>query len=155
MSAADFSALSGQRCLVFGSAGFVGRWVARELCSHGARLTLPVRDLAAARAVFDTWEVLGDVREADLSQSGVATALIELVRPALVFNLAGYGVDRAEQDNGRAQRINADLPEEITVALAHARDLNWGRQAFVHTGSALEYGRLRSNLNEEIGRAHV
>jgi nucleoside-diphosphate-sugar epimerase len=126
--------------------------VARELCSHGARLTLPVRDLASARAVFDTWEILGDVREADLGQAGVATALIELVRPALVFNLAGYGVDRSERDPLVAQRINTDLPEEIAVALARARDLNWGHQAFVHAGSALEYGRLGGNLGED-GRA--
>ena len=145
----DFGVLSGQRCLVFGAAGFIGRWVARELCTHGARLTLPVRDLTRAREVFDTWEVLGDVREADLSQTGVATALIELVRPALVFNLAGYGVDRNERDHSHAQRINTELPQEIVTALARARDLNWGHQAFVHTGSALEYGRLRGNLKEE------
>ncbi|HUR26541.1 MAG TPA: NAD(P)-dependent oxidoreductase [Planctomycetota bacterium] len=145
----NFKALAGQRCIVFGGAGFLGRWVARELCAHGARLTLPVRDLPRARQVFDAWEVLGDVREADLSQAGVATALVELVRPALVFNLAGYGVDRGERDPLIAQRINTDLPEEICVALSRARDLNWGQQAFVHTGSALEYGRLRGNLVEE------
>lgn len=145
----EFSVLSGQRCIVFGAAGFIGRWVARELCAHGARLTLPVRDLVRAREVFDTWEVLGDVREADLSQGGVATALIELVRPALVFNLAGYGVDRGERDHTLAQRINAELPEEIVTALARARDLNWGHQALVHTGTALEYGRLSTHLVEE------
>ncbi|MEO6710167.1 MAG: NAD-dependent epimerase/dehydratase family protein, partial [Planctomycetota bacterium] len=150
--AENFAVLAGQRCIVFGASGFIGRWVARELCSHGARLTLPVRDLDQARKVFDAWEVLGDVREADLSQAGVATALIELVRPALVFNLAGYGVDRGERDPLLAQRINTDLPEEMAAALSRARDLNWGHQAFIHTGSALEYGRLRDNLNEE-GRA--
>lgn len=146
---ADFKVLAGQRCLVFGAAGFVGRWVARELCSHGARLTLVVRDPQRAQAVFDAWEVLGDVRQADLSQAGVATALIEWARPAVAFNLAGYGVDRGERDEALAQRINAQLPAEIALAMVHARDLNWGYQAFVHTGSALEYGRLRGNLNEE------
>jgi len=148
----DFRALSGQRCVVFGAAGFIGRWVARELCSHGARLTLAVRDAQIARAVFDTWEILGDVRQADLARPGIATALVEEVRPALVFNLAGYGVDRGERDEALALRINAELPEEIAAAMLRARDLNWGRQAMVHAGSALEYGRLRGNLSEE-GRA--
>ncbi len=146
---ADFNVLSGQRCIVFGAAGFIGRWVARELCAHGARLTVPVRDLQRASEVFDAWEILGDIREADLSQAGVATALIESVRPALVFNLAGYGVDRNERDHELAQRINTELPEEIASALARARDLNWGHQVFVHTGTALEYGRLRTHLKEE------
>lgn len=144
----DFAVLSGQRCIVFGAAGFIGRWVARELCSHGARLTLPVRDQVRAREIFDAWEILGDVRDADLSQGGIATAMIELARPALVFNLAGYGVDPHERDHALAQRINTELPEEIVAALARARDLNWGRQALVHTGSALEYGALRGHLSE-------
>lgn len=145
----DFSALAGQRCLVFGAAGFIGRWVARELASHGARLTLVARDLPSARKVFDAWEVLGDVREADLVQAGVATALIELVRPSIVFNLAGYGVDRSERDGAQALRLNAQLPEEIAAALAHARDLNWGQQALIHAGSALEYGTAGGDLREE------
>jgi nucleoside-diphosphate-sugar epimerase len=144
----DFRALSGQRCVIFGAAGFIGRWVARELCSHGARLTLVVRDAESARRVFDAWEVLGDVREADLAQRGAATAVLELVRPALVFNLAGYGVDREERDDALARRINTELAEEIALTTARVRDLNWGRQALVHSGSALEYGRTGGNLSE-------
>lgn len=145
----EFAVLAGQRCLVFGAAGFLGRWVAKELASHGARSVLVVRDEREARRVFDSWEVLGDVRQADLSQIGVATALIELVRPAMVFNLAGYGVDRSERDAALALLLNAELPGEIAAALGRARDLNWDRQAFVHAGSALEYGTTGGHLDEE------
>ena len=94
-------------------------------------------------------EILGDVCEANLAEAGVATALIESVRPALVFNLAGYGADRNKRDHELAQRINTELPEEIASALARACDLNWGHQVYVHTGTALEYGRLRTHLKEK------
>lgn len=150
--AADFSAFAGQRCVVFGAGGFIGRWVARQLCAHGARVVLCVRDVARAKEVFDAWEVLGDLRAIDLEQHGEATALIQLVRPAVVFNLAGYGVDRGETDEARARRMNTELPEEIAAALGLARDLNWECQALIHVGSALEYGTARGNLQEDKTR---
>src|SRR5690348_13286550 len=84
--------------LVLGASGFIGRWVAHALLRQSAGVTLAVRSREALEHLKDSYGLHGRVVETDLGRPGAARALIEQARPAIVFNLAGYGVDPAERD---------------------------------------------------------
>jgi UDP-glucose 4-epimerase len=130
----------GMRVAVLGASGFVGRWVARALAGGGARVTLVVRDRRRSAPIFCRLGIAGDVEERDLSDPSAVRELFRAMRPAVTFNLAGYGVDRSEQDEGTAGVINGRLVEWIADALATWRDGDWPGPVLVHTGSGAEYG---------------
>ncbi len=135
--------------LVFGSSGFIGRWVSRRLCGQGTKPFLVVRDEKAAERVFADYEIEGEVIRADLRRLDSVAEIIGKIKPDVVFNLAGYGVDRSERDEAMAYRINAELVETICKAMAANRNSNWPGQQIVHVGSALEYGEIGGNLAED------
>jgi nucleoside-diphosphate-sugar epimerase len=140
------SAYKGIRVCIFGAAGFVGRWVARACYEAGATLYIPVRDLESARTIANQYGFTAHILYCDAADSDQVRETLLDIHPAIVFNLAGYGVDRAERDEARAYRINADLVETIAVTMATLS--RWNGQSIVHTGSALEYGKATGDLNE-------
>ncbi len=148
------SAYRGARALVLGASGFVGRWVARELARAGAELVLAMRDPAAAEPMLARFGLRGALRAVDLEPAGAALALLRAVRPAVVFDLAGHGVDPAEraptpENEARAWRLNAELPAELARALVALRDPDWPHRALVRAGSALELGKAGGELAED------
>ena len=132
--------------MVLGASGFIGRWVVRELTRRGTPVIAVVRNASAAMDVLDRWAARADIAQADLNLAGTAAALVALHRPATVFNLAGYGVDRNERDPMIARRMNGDLVAEVAGACAPSSA--WPGATFVHTGSALEYGATSGALRE-------
>lgn len=135
--------------VVLGASGFIGRWVSRQLCRQGATPILVVRDVAAAKDVFAHYRINGEIIQADVQRFDSVTEIIGGFKPDVVFNLAGYGVDRSERDEETAYRINAHLVEAICKAMAVHRNPDWTGQNIVHVGSALEYGELDGNLAED------
>jgi nucleoside-diphosphate-sugar epimerase len=131
--------------MVIGAAGFIGRWVTREVCRRGWSVDAVVREERAARALLERWGA-GDTRlhELDLCEPGSAAALVERLQPAIVFNLAGYGVDRTERDPALAERMNHHLVAELAESAA----LEARRAVLMHAGSALEYGVAGGVLTE-------
>jgi UDP-glucose 4-epimerase len=89
------------------------------------------------------------IREIELVRPESVRVLFQTLRPIITFNLAGYGVDKQEQDEADFRRINTALVEAICEAAAATRDLGWTGQAVVHAGSALEYGTISGNLRED------
>jgi UDP-glucose 4-epimerase len=138
----------GVRAVVLGASGFVGRWVARSLNDHGADVTLVVRSKARALPVFRRMQIEGHVKEADLRDRTAVETLYRETRPAITFNLIAYGVKADQTDPGEARLTNTSLVEWIADAAAGARDDGWPGAVLVHTGSALEYGRIAGNLAE-------
>lgn len=136
------------RVMVLGASGFIGRWVARALAGQGAALLPVARDEARGREALRAWGVSATVTPADLADPAAIGTLIAATQPAIVFNLAGYGVDPAERDATIAERVNTDLPAAIADAMARNGHPAWGGQQVVHTGSALEYGTATGDLNE-------
>jgi len=137
--------------LVTGGTGFIGRWVARALTAAGSRLHVVVRDEGVAAAMLRGWNIAGAPIVADLADpAGVAT-VVTRTRPAIVFNLAGYGVDPAERDEALATRLNAALPGQL--AAAFVPDPDWTGQHVVHAGTALEYGAAGGDLAESTSSA--
>lgn len=142
------SSYRGLRAVVTGATGFIGRWVARRLTAAGADLILIVRDAEAARDVFDTWEIRGETRVVDLADPAAAADMVASCAPHVIFNLAGYGVDRSERDPDLAERMNTRLPTVLADAIA-TRPTDWPGQRIVHAGSALEYGEQPGDLSED------
>lgn len=130
-------AYRGVPVLVLGATGFIGRWVARALAEAGAEVSCAVREPDAARRVFRGVRV--SVEVTDLADPQAVEALWQRTRPACVFNLAGYGVDRSERDEQLAQRINADLVRQL-VELTQSSGSEWPGARLVHAGSVLEVG---------------
>lgn len=142
-------AYRGVRVGVLGASGFVGRWLARALCAHGADVVLGVRRLAEARQVFAEYGVDGEVVEIDLARPESGQRFCSQVEPSVVFNAAVYGVDRSERNVAAAWRINAELVEELCKGLAQVPGSPWLGQHLVQIGSALEYGDAGGNLSED------
>lgn len=134
--------------LVLGAAGFIGRWVARELCARGAFVFTIVRDKERAEHVFSTYQTCAKIYEMDLTGNDQIFSLYKQIQPSVTFNLAGYGVDKTEHDPDVAYKINSELVSKISRAHYEIRYHNWEGQDVVHAGSALEYGNIGGDLNE-------
>jgi nucleoside-diphosphate-sugar epimerase len=130
--------------LVLGASGFIGRRVVDALVRAGAQVTAAVRDASGA----DRFAIGVEFTSCDLSNDVALTALLREARPAITFNLAGYGVDRNERDEDVARRINADLPRVLAERLSAITLPPWDGLRLVHVGSALEYGEAAGDLNE-------
>lgn len=140
-----FHPYAGTRVLVTGATGFVGRWVWRLLAECGAQ----VHALGRSRARLEAVPFPGRHVLADLSRPGSLAQVVEALRPALVLNLAGYGVDPAERDPALDRRLNTGVPVEAALALdAHPGDGDWAGQRLVHAGSAFEYGPVEGAVRE-------
>jgi nucleoside-diphosphate-sugar epimerase len=94
-------------------------------------------------------DLRGQIFEVDLARPRGVEKVLEAFRPAIVFNLAGYGVDQTERDETLSKRLNGDLPLEICQAAAIWKDESWQGQHIVHVGSALEYGVVGGDLQED------
>lgn len=144
----NLQAYQGVRVLVTGATGFIGRWTARKLCTAGAKVFLPVRELAAAKSVFADYGIEGEICELDLLNANAVGELIRIIRPAIIFNLAGYGIDRTETEEDLAYRINARLVENLCLQMVEIGDSDWSGQNIVHVGTAMEYGAISGDLAE-------
>ena len=144
----DPSAWRGARALVLGASGFLGRWVARLLARAGADLHVAVRDLERGTRVLGAWDARGNMHEVDLATPGSLEDLLERVEPAVVFDLAGYGVGRDERDEAAAVRVNQRLPERLAASFRRGRHPAWRGLEVVRAGSALEYGEASGDLSE-------
>ena len=140
---------AGRRVIVTGAAGFIGRWVARRLSKAGAELFLPVLDGAFAGRVFACYDIRGTMMELDVARSSSVKQTFREIQPAVLFQLAGYGVNRSERDEAVFTRVNAELPEELAGAMAESGDQSWPGMQLVHAGSIAEYGPIGGDFREE------
>lgn len=138
------TAWGGRRALVLGASGFIGRWVASRLSFAGADVVSAVRDPRAFTPVATGWRIRGEVHPFDALEDSVAD-LVDATRPAVVFNLAGYGVDRGETDQRVHERLNTILPSELARILERRLAVR-----LVHAGSALEYGLHHGVADESV-----
>lgn len=140
-------AYRGVRAAVFGASGFIGAWTARALLDAGSHVVMVARR-ASAIAPELRQQPLVTVLEADLSDESAVQETIATTHPSIVFNLAGYGVDRGERDEAPARLINSDLPQWLANSMAAAEPDEWPGQRVLHVGSALEYGEIGGDLAE-------
>jgi len=143
----------GARALVFGGTGFLGTHVAAALARAGAQPHWTTRDRAlAGPGALGFAGGRGHV--ADLRDERAVREVVAAVRPAIAFNLAGYGVDPVERDEVDAHLLNAAFVATAARALSEAPPAGEsvaGRTELlrlVHVGSALEYGAAAGDLHE-------
>jgi UDP-glucose 4-epimerase len=137
------------RALVLGASGFIGRWVARRLTEARARITVAVRRPEEFARVARQWSVAADVIAFDALTEDSVSRAISFAAPDIVFNLAGYGIDRAETDAGAMSRINDVLVRQVAEVLADTTTpAAWRGRRLVHAGSALEYGLVEGTASE-------
>lgn len=144
----------GTRVLVTGATGFVGGAVVRALAGCGADVWMVARD---AERLAEVAAACGGatLRAADLSRPGEFARVFAEARPAVVFNLAGYGVDRAERDPTLASALNTQLPGEIAALVARERAADWNGMRLIHAGTAFEYGRVEGPVREDSPAAPI
>lgn len=139
---------AGASALVLGASGFIGAWAARALNQAGATVYAVGRDSRRTAAVLTHRQARVHVVTADLEMPGAVSRLIDQVRPSIVFNLCGYGVDRSERDVTAMTALNARLVGELCERLADQPPDDWNGLRLVHAGSALEYGQVPGPLHE-------
>ncbi len=139
--------LAPPRAMVLGANGFLGRWMARVLTAAGSELVCVSRTGTALE--MDRWGIRGRFVAADLTDFDAVDALISREAPDVLFNLAGYGVDRGERDQAVAERVNADLPRILAESCARLPASTWTGVRLLHVGSALEYGVTGGVLRED------
>jgi dTDP-4-dehydrorhamnose reductase len=95
--------MSGERAVIFGGGGLLGRHLVA---------TLPQQGYALAA-------VSGGRGDLDIADAARVASLLQQHRPALVFNAAAYtDVDGAEDDEAGCRRANALGPEVLAQACA-------------------------------------
>lgn len=141
------AAYAGRRAVVLGASGFIGRWVARALVERRAYVIAVARDADAVRGAVGAKNSPQQVEAYDFAKP-LASGWLSALKPDVVFNLAGYGVDRSERDEALARRLNRDLVAELTDAVASLGASEWRHARLVHAGSALEYGTTGGVLHE-------
>ncbi len=135
------------RVLVLGASGFVGHWVARALRAQGAHLICAVRTIAGAERLA-RWQLGTVVVRRNLADLDALASWVPALRPSVIFNLAGYGVDRGERDEAEGDLLNHRFVEVLGhVVRGMPRD-DWEGVRLVHVGSALEYGTTGGELHE-------
>jgi len=145
----NHNAYNGARVLVTGAAGFIGRWTVRELARQGAQIFPVVRNRYRACEIFEQYDIHAAPIEADLTQVKEIRQLLTTLKPQVIFNLAGYGVDRSEQDEATAYRMNAQVGFTLCQLLSSLSPSLGEGHALIHVGSALEYGPLPGELTED------
>ena len=137
------------RVVLLGATGFIGRWVARVLSAQEAELYLVVRDKASANSVFSRYEINGELIEQDLGDFPTFKTMLRDIKPTITINLAGYGIDKSENDEQTAYKINAEFIQALCEGIGEEQGSVWKGQSIVHVGSALEYGEVGGDLSEE------
>lgn len=136
--------------LVLGGSGFIGAWTVRALHARGAGVIITTRDPVRASSRLGALAGRIRIRQASLEDRAAVDRLLADVRPAIVFNLAGYGVDPAERDPAAMAALNARAVSDLCDRLAGEPEPGWKGLRLVHAGSALEYGAVQGTLHEDM-----
>jgi nucleoside-diphosphate-sugar epimerase len=136
--------------LVLGGSGFIGAKLVRALCTRGAAVVVAARDAGRAAKVLGPVSSQVRILTANLAERGAVGRVVDEAAPEVVFNLAGYGVDRSERALPLMHAINARMVAELCTSLSARPSGTWSGLKFVHAGSALEYGRVDGPLHETI-----
>jgi len=132
-----------QRAVVTGGSGFVGASLVRRLLSMGWHVDLLLRPGYATWRI-PTQQPQLSTHVVDLTDASSVEVLLHRLRPRYVFHLAAHGAYSWQTDAARIARTNLEATRALALAALKA-DV----EAFVHTGSSLEYGRKRHAPSED------
>lgn len=139
-------ALSDARVLVTGATGFIGSHLVRRLVADGSEvhaLTSTVSSIYPAR-LLDLQDRV-QLHEGNLTDRSAMDAVVERVRPSVVFHLGAY------THVGKSwRRVDECIQANVqgTVNLLQALD-GTGYERFVYTGTSEIYGDIDVPFSEE------
>lgn len=132
------------RVLVTGAAGFVGQWLCSALLARGDDVTgtrLDASHPSTARGL-DEGRATMRWRTVDLRDRDAVVALMDEMRPEVVFHLAGVTfVPAAAADPGQAYEVNVVAAARLLGAIAGLRATSGLDPVVLVVGSGEQYGR--------------
>jgi nucleoside-diphosphate-sugar epimerase len=137
---------SGVRELVTGGTGFIGRRVVAALLDAGADVAVLARE---TKKVDPSQVERVRVLQHDLTNPGELASAVAAWRPSITFNLAAYGVGRAERDDVTAHHVNMLAVTEAIEAISSLIDDPWQGPRIVQAGSSFEYGAIEQSQDEK------
>ncbi len=133
---------AGQRVLITGAAGFIGRHLTQALISAGAVVSV-LESPAADLAPIQPWQSQLACFSVDIRDATAVQQAVYQCRPATVFHLAAVGVTNPFLDLDLALEVN--LRGAVHLFRACFADFPAGDHParLVHTGTPYEYGGQR------------
>ncbi len=123
---------------VTGAAGFIGRYVLRELSKHSIDVVAVVRNIETSE--FSSFN--GEIIQYDLAQASDNT-FEELGRPDVLIHLAWGGLPNYKS----LHHFEEELPKQYTFLSKLIRS---GLSRLVVAGTCFEYGMLSGELSESM-----
>ncbi len=128
--------------LITGGSGFIGSCLARKLVAENAEVHLFLRKTAKTWRIDDILNKVS-VHSCDLSDLGELRALVEKIRPTIIYHLATYGAYSSQEDADLCIKTNVQGTWNLLKAL-----LDVDFELFVNTGSSSEYGFKQAPMKE-------
>jgi GDP-4-dehydro-6-deoxy-D-mannose reductase len=132
------------RVLVTGAAGFVGRWLTSALVARGDRVAGTTLDVPPETGVPGTEDVRNAIswHRVDLRDLSAIEAVVDEVRPDVIFHLAGVTfVPAATADPGQAFEVNTVGPVRLLGVVAQRKAAGTLDPLVLLVGSGEQYGR--------------
>lgn len=131
-----------QTILITGAAGFVGACLARRLVAEGLRPHVFVQGKTDLWRLKDIQQHL-IIHDGDLSDAASVRAMIQDVRPQIIYHLAAHGAYPEQQEAQKIMAVNVMGTLHLLQALEKT-----DYRLFVNTGSSSEYGFKDTPMRE-------
>lgn len=136
--------LTGKRILVTGGLGFIGAHLVKRLLNEGAKVS--IIEIQNSQ----TWRLEAQLKnisiyEVDITDSKKLEICIKDICPEIVFHLAAYGVNSAQNEYIKAANINILGMINILNSL---KDTDCKK--FINMGSCAEYGDRKDLMKEDM-----
>ena len=134
--------LTAKTIFLTGATGFIGSHLLKRLIKEGCKVHISIRPDSF---LWRIEEFKNDFtsHKIDLTDFEAVKLLIQQIKPAIIFNLAAYGVDYRQQNIHQTIDINLIASANLFEAFR----INNGHR-FIHTGSCSEYGKKNKPISE-------
>lgn len=128
--------------LITGATGFIGANLCRRLVGEGVRPHVLIKPSSLRWRLEDILDRV-EVHEADIRDAEAVTAVVESVRPGVIYHLATHGAYHYQDDCETILLVNVFGLWNLLNACNRV-----GYELFVNTGSSSEYGRKQFAMRE-------
>jgi nucleoside-diphosphate-sugar epimerase len=133
---------SKKRVLITGATSFIGAHLARRLVDQGATVSAMI---SPARRLNRLHAIVGAItlHDGDIADADFVHRCVKRSKPDIIFHLASFGVHPDQRDLSAIARVNLTGTVNLLQAL-----LRHDFEAFVNTGSSIEYGPSARPMKE-------